>query len=117
MKYVQISFHFEHTDEIETILDRHGIRHFVRYPMIEGRDSDGKHYGTQVHPGNVTVVQAQVEDAAMEKLMDDLRTYRQARRSHEHLEAIVLPIEQRLSDEPANVHHRTDRGKSPVARS
>lgn len=96
MKLVQISVHFEYTDLIDRILDRHGVRDFVRYPMMEGRDRDGKHFGSQVFPGNFTVIQAQVEEEELDRLFEELRGFRDQKTSHKHLQAIVLPIERKL---------------------
>ena len=96
MKFMHITFHFEYADNIEQILDRHEIENFVRYPMREGRDRDGKHYGTQVYPGSTTVVQAQVPDEQVADMLRDLKAFREEKGSHRHLEALVLPIEQRL---------------------
>lgn len=95
-KLVMIHFHFEYTDAIEAILDRHGIADYVRYPMMEGKDRDGKHYGTQTFPGNVSVMHAQVEEGDLDTLMATLDRFRQQKIAHHHLDAIVLPIERRL---------------------
>jgi hypothetical protein len=96
MKFLHVTYHFEYADAIEEILDRHDIENFTRYSMMEGRDSDGKHFGTQVYPGNVSVVQAQVPEGILDDLMQSLRDFRDAEASHNHLEAVVLPIERRL---------------------
>lgn len=96
MKFMHITFHFEYADDIEHILDRHEIENFVRYPMREGRDRDGKHYGTQVYPGSTTVVQAQVPDEKVPEMLGDLKAFRDKKGSHRHIEALVLPVEQRL---------------------
>jgi hypothetical protein len=96
MKLLQISFHFEYTDAIEDILDRNAIRDFVRYPQVEGADRDGKHFGSQVYPGSVAVVQAQVPPDRLGPLLEELRSFRDEKKAHAHLEALVLPIEQRL---------------------
>jgi hypothetical protein len=96
VKLLQVSFHFEYADVIEEILDRHRIGDFVRYPRVEGADRDGKHFGTQVYPGQVAVVQAQVPEAGLDALLDDLRAFRDSKKAHLHLEALVLPIERKL---------------------
>ncbi|MCC5888801.1 MAG: hypothetical protein JJT88_20370 [Gammaproteobacteria bacterium] len=97
-KLVQIHVHFEYTEAIEAILDRHEITEAVRYPMMEGRDQDGKHYGTQVFPGNVTVVQAVVDESGLDDLFAELERFRSSKAAHAHLQALVLPIERRLLD-------------------
>lgn len=97
MKFLHLTFHFEYEEPIEEILDDHGIEDYVRYPMMEGKDSDGKHYGTQVYPGNTSVVQAQVSPDDVEALLADLKEFKDAKESHHHLEALILPIDARLS--------------------
>jgi hypothetical protein len=96
MKFLHLTYHFEYAEAIEDIMDQHDIENFTRYSMMEGRDSEGKHFGTQVYPGNVSVVQAQVPEKILDELMKSLRDFRDARDSHEHLEAVVLPIDRRL---------------------
>ncbi|MFP3982978.1 MAG: PG0541 family transporter-associated protein [Desulfurivibrionaceae bacterium] len=96
MKFLHITFHFEYAEEIEQILDRHEIENYVRYPMQEGRDRDGKKFGTKVFPGSTTVVQAQVPDDGLEGILRDLEAFREKKTAHHHLEALVLPIEQKL---------------------
>jgi len=96
MKLLQLSFHFEYAEIIEPILDRHGIGDYTRYPMIDGKDRDGKHFGTQVFPGNVTVIQAQVPDEKVDALFEDLEAFREEKDAHRHLQALVLQVERRL---------------------
>lgn len=96
MKFMHITVHFEYADAIETILDDHEIRDFARYAMREGKDRDGKHYGSQVFPGNTTIYQAQVPDEKVDAVLADLKAFRDAKPSHQHLEALVLPVERRL---------------------
>jgi hypothetical protein len=96
MKLLHATFHFEYGDDIEQILDRHGIRDYVRYPMMEGKDFEGKHYGSQVFPGSTSVVQALVEDERTDQVLEDLRRFKEAKASHKHLQAVVLPVERSL---------------------
>ena len=96
MKFVHITFRFEYTDEIESILERQGVTDYVRYPMVEGMGLDGKHFGTQVFPGNFTVVQAMVEDHGVKGLLDELGKFRLRKKSHRHLQAVVLSVEDSL---------------------
>lgn len=97
MKFVHITYHFEYAERIEDILDKHEIQDYARYGMMEGKDEKGKHFGSQVHPGNVSVVQAQVPEDQLDDLMADLKTFKESKQAHEHLEALVLPIERRLT--------------------
>jgi hypothetical protein len=96
MKLVQINVHFEYTEVIDQLLARHQVSDYVRYPMVEGKDRDGKHFGSQVFPGSVTVFHAQVAESHLAPLWRDLRTFRDQRPAHAHIQALVLPIEERL---------------------
>lgn len=96
MKLLQLSFHFEFTDNVEEILHRHGLRDFIRYPRVDGRDEDGMHDGSRVHPGNLTVIQAPVSEEDVDAVLDDLKRFRDERKAHQHLQAFVAPIEKTL---------------------
>ncbi len=93
MKLLFISFHFEYSEEIEAILDQNQVQDFVRYPMLESKDIDGKHFGSQVFPGNSSVVQALVDEECLQSIKEDLRAFQQSKISRRHLQAFVLPIE------------------------
>ena len=96
MKFLHITYHFEFSDRIEDLLEGQDIQNYVRYPMMQGKDSDGKHYGTKVFPGSTEVVQACVPDDAVDGLLNDLKQFKEAEKSHRHLIALVLPVENAL---------------------
>ncbi len=96
MKFIHISFHFEYGGVIEKILDSNEVKDYVRYPMIESKDCDGKHFGTQVYPGNASVIQAMVEEEKIEKLFAELEDFKTEKKSHHHLRAVVLPLEREI---------------------
>ncbi len=96
MKLVQITFHFEFWQQVEQILDKHEIGHFIHIPAVQGKDTEGKHYATQVFPGSVSIVHAGLNDEDVEGLLDDLNDFRGQRSAHEHLEVFVLPVERHL---------------------
>lgn len=93
MKLVIVSVHFEYAEAIEEIVDRHDVAHYLVYPRIEGRDSEGFHEGSQVHPGNLAAVHVRIDDEAVEGLLGDLEAFRLEKKAHHHLEAMVLPME------------------------
>lgn len=93
MKLVIVSVHFEYAEVIEAIVDRHEPAHYFVYPRIEGRDSEGFHEGSQVHPGNLSALHVRLDDAAVDALLDDLQAFRLEKKAHHHLEASVLPVE------------------------
>jgi hypothetical protein len=94
MKMVHITFRFEFSDAIEAILERNGVTDFVRTRLVDSRDRDGKHYGSKTFPGNGTVVQALVEEETLGPLLEELRLFKEEKRSHGHLRALVLPVEE-----------------------
>lgn len=96
MKFVHISVYFEYSEAIEALLDRHQVTDYVRYSMVDGKDPDGKHFGSQVFPGHFTVYQAQVSGDRIDPLFDELDALRRARPAHYHMQAVVLPIERSL---------------------
>ncbi|WP_027366896.1 PG0541 family transporter-associated protein [Desulfocurvibacter africanus] len=95
-KLVHIFHRFEFKEAVEAILDRHGIDSFVRLPMAEGRDKDGKHHGSQVFPGNMSLVQALVDEERIDGLLEELRRFKQSRPAHEHLRVTVVTVERTL---------------------
>ncbi|MFP4071549.1 MAG: PG0541 family transporter-associated protein [Desulfovibrionales bacterium] len=96
MKLVQIIFHFEFADRIERILDRRGIETFIRIPMVESKDRDGKHYGNKVFPGHSSLIEAQLEDGEVADLLEELQSFREEREAHRHLRALVYRVEEYL---------------------
>lgn len=93
MKLVIVSVHFEYADVIEELVDRHEPDQYFVYPRIEGRDSEGFHEGTQVHPGNLTAMHIRMDDELVDGLLNDLDQFRQEKKAHHHLEAMVLNVE------------------------
>ncbi len=93
MKFVHISVHFEYGKAMVEILDSHGVCDYVRYSMIESKDIEGKHFGTQVFPGNASVIQALVKEDVIEELFKELKEFKNKKMSRHHLRAVVFPIE------------------------
>ncbi len=93
MKFVHITFRFQYAENIDKLLDKHGVADYVRYPMVQGRDSDGKHFASKVFPGNITTIQAIIPDDIVDGFLQDLSTFRNAKAARNHLRAVVLPIE------------------------
>ena len=96
MKLLHLTHRFEFTDRIDDLLQQHDIVRFVRYPMVQGRDRDGRHNGTKVFPGSLTVVQAHVPDDRAEALAEALRKFREQKEAHRHVEGLFLVVEGEL---------------------
>jgi hypothetical protein len=97
MKLLHLTYHFEFSDRIETILDAHDIQNYVRHTPVAAKDCDGRHYGSKVFPGHNALVQAQVPDAAAESLFEKLKAFKEEAEAHRHLNAVLLPVDDYLA--------------------
>ena len=93
MKLVMVSVHFEYTDVIEQMIDRHPVPHYLVHPHIEGRDSEGFHEGSQIYPGNLAALHLRMADEDVDALLADLQAFRVEKKAHHHLEAMVLDVQ------------------------
>jgi hypothetical protein len=96
MKLLHVTFRFEFLQDVQDILDGHDVAAYVRLPMAQGADVDGRHFGSKVFPGHVSLLQATVDDEDVDALLDDIEAFRTARDAHNHLQALVVPVERRL---------------------
>ncbi len=96
MKLVMITCRFEYNVSVERILREHGVQDYIRVPMAEGGDKDGRHDGSKVHPGQMAVVWVQLADDALGSLLEDLRAFKEAKAAHEHLTALALTVSERI---------------------
>ena len=94
MKLLHLSFPFQHTEAVETILCRRPLENDVVYPRVAGRNEEGRHDGSQAFPGNLTVIQLQVMEEDLEDLLADLRAFRKTKKKHRLLQALLIPVEQ-----------------------
>ncbi len=82
MKFLQLTFRFEYREFMETILDRHSVDKYACYPLMEGKDIEGKLHGSKVFPGNMTIIQAEVDERSVEELFKSLRKFKEEKQSH-----------------------------------
>lgn len=106
MKLVQITFQVQYTDQIGEILRAIEPARWVTHSRVAGRDSDGRHEGSQAFPGSLALAQAVLPNDAVTGLLEALRTFREEKRAHRHLQAVVLPVE----DGIGTVDEDDDRG-------
>ena len=99
MKLVHITFQSQYVDTVERMLLDRGLVAWARHSRTAGRDMEGLHDQSQAFPGSVAVIQVQVPDDAVEEVLEELEEFRRAKRTHHHLEALVLPVERRIGPE------------------
>ena len=106
MKLLHVTVHSEYADAVVEMLEAHGIERYVHYPRMRGRDSDGRHDGSKTFPGDISVLQAEVDEEQVDALFDALSEFRGAKRAHQHLQALVLSVHRSLvnEDEPDSDH-------------
>jgi hypothetical protein len=75
MKAVFISYNQAHTLQVNSLLDRLGIRGFTRWALTEGRGSEGgePHYGSHAWPSMNSSLLIFMEGEGVEPLLDALR--------------------------------------------
>lgn len=105
MKLVQIHVHDAYGLAIEALLESHGVRDLARHRRVPGRDRQAPRHDTRIFPGSLSVVQALVAASSVDSLMRDLQQFRQQHPAHEHLQAMVIDVQQVLV--PRDGHHRT----------
>ncbi len=93
MKLLRVTVRFEYVDPVESILVDAGAEDFVRWPRLQGCDQEGRHYGSQVFPGHLSLIEALVCEDLLDTILERLEEFRSQRQSHEHLRAAVLPVE------------------------
>lgn len=96
MKLLHVTFRFEFADAVTRIFDDREVSDYVRHPRTEGRDREGRHFGSQVFPGNMACIQALVSDDAVKGLLEDLKAFKEAKTPHQHLRAAVMEVGQEL---------------------
>ena len=99
MKLLHITFQNQYTDTIAGILSRHELCEYTVHIRTEGHDRDGKHNGSKAFPGHLAVIHVQTPDDKVDEVFEDLRNFQQESKAHQHLEALVLPVEKRLNGE------------------
>jgi hypothetical protein len=94
VKLLYLSFPFQHTEAVESILRRHPLGNYVVYARVAGRNEEGRHDGSQAFPGSLAVIQAQLMEEDLEGLLKDLRAFREEKKKNRFLQALTIPVEQ-----------------------
>lgn len=96
LKLLHCTVQYQYVDEVDDILVEHEVGDYVRHPMVQGRDADGRHRGDKVFPGNIAEFWALVPANRMPRLLEALRAFRDSSRAHAHLRAAVVSLDQVL---------------------
>lgn len=99
MKLVRITVQVQYTGDIERILVDRQLPAWTCQRRVAGRDLDGRHEGSQAFPGSITAFDVRTPDDRVDDLLAALEQFRDARPTHRHLEAYVLPVERTLTPE------------------
>jgi hypothetical protein len=93
MKLLRVTVRFEYAGPVESIFVEAGVEDFVWWPRLRGSDQQGRHYGNQVFPGHLSLIEALVSEQLLDTILERLEQFRCQRPSHQHLRAAVLPVE------------------------
>ena len=77
MKMVMISYNSAINSEIMEVLDKCGIANYTKWAQVHGKGkTSGPHLGSEVWPGENSVIFAAVEDKDIEGLLKGIKNLR-----------------------------------------
>ena len=78
MKMVMISYNSAIDSEVIDVLEKCGIENYTRWTRVQGKGrTSGRHFGSEIWPGENSVIFVAIEDKKSEDLLKcikDLRT-------------------------------------------
>lgn len=94
MKLLRIIVQMQYLETIESIIEDNGARFYISHRVLRGRDSEGKHEDNRVYPGAMALVEAELQDEAVEDVADALEHWRTEREVHGHLRMTLHPMQE-----------------------
>ncbi len=74
MKLLMIILDESVKDDVEAILDRHGVKGYSEIPMVLGEGLSGKKLASRLHPGANSIVFTIINDNKLDEIKVDLMT-------------------------------------------
>ena len=72
MKLLMIILDESVRDEVESVLDRHGVDGYTEIPMVLGEGLTGKKLSSRLHPGANSIVFTIISDDKLGEIRSDL---------------------------------------------
>ena len=93
MKMVMISYNSSISTEVMEMLDQCGLKNFTKWERVQGKGTtSGPHYGSEVWPGENSVILCATNDSGAKKLIECVKCERKKLGSL-GIKAFVWPIE------------------------
>ena len=94
MKMVMISYNSAINSEIMEVLDKCGIANYTKWAQVHGKGkTSGPHLGSEVWPGENSVILTAIEDNKAEDLLKCVKELR-VRLGKEGVKAFMWPIDE-----------------------
>ena len=94
VKMVMISYNSAINSEVMELLEKCGIRNYTKWTQVQGKgETSGSHFGSEIWPGENSVLAIAIEDNEKNKLIEGLKNLRQ-KLGKEGIKAFVLPVEE-----------------------
>ena len=93
MKMAMISYNSAINSEIMEALEKCGIENYTKWTQVHGKGkASGPHFGSDVWPGENSVILAAIEDEKKEELLECIEKLR-VKLGKEGVKAFVWPLE------------------------
>lgn len=94
MKMVMISYNSAIESEVTEVLEKSGIENYTKWIRVQGRgNASGPHFGSEVWPGENSVIFSATEDEKLENLLRYIKELR-TRLRKEGIKAFVWGLEE-----------------------
>lgn len=96
MKLVLVIFHEIYRERIRDLLEALGVPGFTEFRELGGRGETGRRYDTSIWPGRNAAVMTVVEAAQAERVVKELRAFKEALGTATRpggIKVFVLPVE------------------------
>ena len=94
MKMVMISYNSAINSEVMEVLKKCGIENYTRWTQVQGKGkASGSHFGSEVWPGENSVIFSAMEHEKVEDLLKYIKDLRR-RLGREGIKAFVWPLEE-----------------------
>ena len=94
MKMVMISYNSAINSEVMEVLERRAVGSYTKWIQVQGKgETSGSHFGSEVWPGENSVLMIAIDDNEKDKLIEGIKELRQ-RLGKEGIKAFVWSLEE-----------------------
>ncbi len=94
MKMVMVSYNSAIDSEVMEALEKCGIENYTKWIRVQGKGkTSGPHFGSEVWPGENSVIFSAIEDGKIEDLLKNIKDLR-TKLGKEGIKAFIWPLEE-----------------------